>query len=216
MNIRAVLFDLDGTLVNSLADLTDALNFMLAAFGKNALTTAEVVLLVGKGVRNLVQRALGSDAPADIERGLGLFVAFNTAHIADKSSLYPGARELLKALRADDLQLAVISNKQESLSRLILESLGVAGYFEVICGGDTFPEMKPSPMPLLKVIEGLGLMPGQTVMIGDSINDIQAAKQAGIAIIGCTWGYGGLRELTEADHLADSCPEIVSILNQLG
>lgn len=215
MSIKAVLFDLDGTLVNSLEDLTDAINFMLADFSKNTLSTAEIVRLVGKGARNLVRRALESDAPADIERGLSLFVAFNTAHIADKSRLYPGVRELLETLAANGLRLAAISNKQEALSRLILESLGIAGYFEVICGGDTFPEMKPSPLPLLKVVDGFGLTPGQTIMIGDSINDIQAGKRAGIATIGCTWGYGGLGELAEADHLANSCNEVAEILKQL-
>lgn len=215
MSIKAVLFDLDGTLVNSLEDLTDAINFMLADFGKKALSTAEIVRLVGKGARNLVRRALESDAPADIERGLGLFVAFNTAHIADKSCLYPGVRELLETLAANGLRLAAISNKQESLSRLILESFGLASCFDVICGGDTFPEMKPSPMPLLKVVDGFGLAPAQAIMIGDSINDIQAGKRAGITTIGCTWGYGGLGELAEADHLANSCNEVAEILKQL-
>lgn len=215
MSIKAVLFDLDGTLVNSLEDLTDAINFMLADFGKKTLSTAEIVRLVGKGARNLVRRALESDAPADIERGLSLFVAFNTAHIADKSSLYPGVRELLGALAANGLRLAAISNKQESLSRLILESFGLASCFDVICGGDTFPEMKPSPMPLLKVVDGFGLAPAQAIMIGDSINDIQAGKRAGITTIGCTWGYGGLGELAEADHLANSCNEVAEILKQL-
>lgn len=215
MSIKAVLFDLDGTLVNSLEDLTDAINFMLADFGKKTLSTAEIVRLVGKGARNLVRRALESDAPADIERGLGLFVAFNTAHIADKSSLYPGVRELLGALAANGLRLAAISNKQESLSRLILESFGLASCFDVICGGDTFPEMKPSPMPLLKVVDGFGLAPAQAIMIGDSINDIQAGKRAGITTIGCTWGYGGLGELAEADHLANNCNEVAEILKQL-
>ena len=106
-----------------------------------------------------------------------MFVEFNTAHIADKSRLYPGVKELLETLLADGLRMAVISNKQETLSRLILKSLGISSCFDVICGGDTFPEMKPSPMPLIKVMDGFGVTPAQAVMVGDSINDIQAGNR---------------------------------------
>lgn len=215
MNIRAVLFDLDGTLVNSLEDLTDAVNVMLADYGAPILSSNEVRHLVGKGARNLVSRALKTEEAAAIERGLGLFMAFNTAHIADKSVLYPGVREMLASLRAEGIRLAVISNKHESLSRLILETFGIADCFDAICGGDTFAEMKPSPLPLLTVIGNLGLAPGRTVMVGDSSNDIQAGRNAGIATIGCTWGYGWPEELAAADHRADSCDELTTILRRL-
>lgn len=212
MTIRAVLFDLDGTLVDSLDDLTDAVNQMLTSFNKNPLSSAGVRSLVGKGARNLVQRALGMESPADIERGLGLFMEFNTAHIAYKSRLYTGARELLENLAARGIRMAIISNKGAALSRLILETLAIDDFFEVICGGDTFPEMKPSPMPIMRVIDRLGIDSNEVFMVGDSINDIQAGKQAGIATIGCTWGYGDLGELQEADHLAASCNEVGTIL----
>lgn len=212
MTIRAILFDLDGTLVDSLEDLTDAVNHMLAGFGKASLSGTEVRGLVGKGARNLVQRALGTESPEEIDKGLKLFVEFNCAHIADKSRLYPGVRELLEALAAQGICMAAISNKQETLSRLILEVLGIAGFWDCVCGGDTFAEMKPSPLPLLKVIERLGIAPMQAVMVGDSINDIQAGRQAGIKTIGCSWGYGGLDEINGADCLAGSCTELADIL----
>src|SRR5262245_39957887 len=146
MTIRAVLFDLDGTLVDSLEDLTDAVNQMLTGFGREPLTSTEVRGLVGKGARNLVQRALGTESPEEIDKGLELFVEFNCAHIADKSKLYPGAGELLETLAAHGIRMAVISNKQEALSRLILDVLGAAGSMDIVCGGDTFAEMKPSPL----------------------------------------------------------------------
>jgi len=212
MTRGTVLFDLDGTLVDSLEDLTDAVNHMLAGFGRTALPSASVRLLVGRGARNLVQRALGTQSPDHIEQGLKLFVAFNSAHIADKSRLYPGARDMLKTLATNGFRLAVISNKQEALSRLILETLGIADCFEAICGGDSFPEMKPSPLPLLRIMERFGVSPAETVMVGDSINDIQAGKQAGITTIGCAWGYGGSEEVREADRLAASCDDVADIL----
>lgn len=212
MTIRTALFDLDGTLVDSLEDLTDAVNATRAGFGKAPLSITAVRGLVGKGVRNLVQRALELESSDDIERALKLFVEFNTSHIADKSRLYPGAREALEMLSEGGVRMAIISNKQEALSRLILETLGICRFFDTICGGDTYPEMKPSPLPLIEVMGRIGAAAGETVMIGDSINDIQAGKEAGIATIGCTWGYGGRDELRQADRLAASCDELVEIL----
>jgi phosphoglycolate phosphatase len=216
MTIAAVLFDLDGTLVDSLHDLTDAVNHMLAGFRQRARKPSEVRQLVGKGARNLAQRALDTDSSDDIESGLAAFTEFNAMHIADKSRLYPGARDLLQQLADSGIRMAVISNKQEALSRLILKTLGIDGFFAFIAGGDTFAEMKPSPLPLLRVIAEFNCGPTDAVMVGDSINDIQAGNQAGITTIGCRWGYGDSLELSEAGFQADSCSDIINILRQLG
>jgi phosphoglycolate phosphatase len=214
VTIAVALFDLDGTLVDSLDDLTDAVNHMLAGFGRHQLDSAQVRQLVGKGARNLVQRALATDSPEEINQGLSVFTEFNALHIADKSRLYPGARELLQQLASDSIRMAVISNKQEALSRLILKALGVDAFFDIIAGGDTFPEMKPSPLPLKRVIDGFCRSPAEAVMVGDSINDIQAGNRAGITTIGCRWGYGGAEELYGADYQA-ACPaDISSIISR--
>jgi len=212
MTVRAALFDLDGTLVDSLGDLSDAVNHMLAGFGRPSLTVAAVRRLVGKGAHNLVRRALDTESRDDIARGLELFVAYNRDHIADKSLLYPGVPEALHQLAECGIRMAVISNKNEALCRLVLEALGIAGRFESICGGDTFPEMKPSPLPLLRVVERLGIAAHEAAMAGDSINDVQAGQQAGITTIGCTWGYGEVEELTGADHRAASFRDVSVIL----
>jgi phosphoglycolate phosphatase len=214
VTIAAVLFDLDGTLVDSLDDLTDAVNHMLDGFGRQQLEPAQVRKLVGKGARNLVQRALETNESEKINQGLAAFIEFNALHIADKSRLYPDARELLQQLANDGIRMAVISNKQEALSRLILKTLGVETFFDIIAGGDTFPEMKPSPQPLLQVIEGLGCCPANTVMVGDSLNDIQAGNRAGITTIGCRWGYGSIEELCDADYRAASPAEVLSIITR--
>ncbi|MBC8017341.1 MAG: HAD-IA family hydrolase, partial [Verrucomicrobia bacterium] len=173
MTIAAVLFDLDGTLVDSLHDLSDAVNHMLAGFGRPALSPSEVRQLVGKGARNLVQRALATYSADDIESGLAEFTTYNTLHIADNSRLYPGALNLLQQLAAGGIRMAIVSNKQEALSRLILKALEVDGFFDIIAGGDTFDEMKPSPLPLVSVINAFSVSPAEAVMVGDSINDIQ-------------------------------------------
>lgn len=215
MTIHAVLFDLDGTLVDSLHDLTDAVNHMLAGFGRTALKPSEVRLLVGKGARNLVQRALDTDSPEVIDQALTAFTTFNALHIADKSKLYPGALNLLQQLAADGVRMAVVSNKQEALSRLILKTLEVDTYFAIIAGGDTCTEMKPSPLPLLWVVDQFGCSPEDAVMVGDSINDIQAGNRAKIVTIGCNWGYGGADELCEADYRATSLADISGIITTI-
>jgi len=214
MTITTVLFDLDGTLVDSLHDLTDAVNHMLTGFGRQQLAPVQVKQLVGKGARNLVQRALATTAADDIERGLASFTEFNALHIADKSRLYPGVRELLQQLADCGTRMAIISNKNEALSRLILKALEIDTYFDIIAGGDTFAEMKPSPLPLMSVIDKFCCSPAETVMVGDSINDIQSGCRAGIATIGCSWGYGSAEELYEADYQAASLADIFSIINQ--
>ena len=214
MTIAVALFDLDGTLVDSLDDLADAVNHMLTGFGRQPLAPAQVRQLVGKGARNLVQRALATTSPEEIERGLAAFTGFNELHIADKSRLYPDVRELLQQLADSGLRMAVISNKQEALSRLILKTLEIDAFFDIIAGGDTYPEMKPSPLPLARVIGELGCSPAEAVMVGDSINDIQAGNRAGITTIGCCWGYGDSGELLGADFQASSPAEIAAIITR--
>lgn len=213
MSIRAVFFDLDGTLVDSLEDLTDAVNHIRTAFSRPPLTTAAVRKKVGKGSRNLVQRVLPGLVDSDIDRALAMFLEFNRQHVADKSRLYPGIPEMLDELAARDIKMAVISNKNESLSTLILQVLGIRDRFASISGGDTFPERKPSPLPLLNALDQFGLAAGECIMVGDSINDIQAGKRAHIPAVACSWGYGGTDELTGADYLARSPQELLATIN---
>jgi phosphoglycolate phosphatase len=167
---------------------------------------------VGKGAHNLVGRALETESEEAITRGIELFVAYNSAHVTDKSALYPGVRGALRQLAENGIRLIVISNKHEALCHLILEALGIASLFEIICGGDTFPEMKPSPLPLLQALERLGIAAQDAAMVGDSINDIQAGHQAGVTTIGCTWGYGVIEELAGADYCAASPGDVATIL----
>ena len=212
MTIRAVLFDLDGTLVDSLDDLTDAVNHVRIAFSHPLLTTEAVRLMIGKGARNLIQQALPHATDADVDRALALFLEFNRQHIADKSRLYPGILTTLHELAARNIKMAVITNKNEDLSALLLQSLGVFDLFACNCGGDTYPERKPSPLPLREVIALLGCTRNECVMIGDSGNDIQAGQRAGITTIGCSWGFGSDEELAEADVLAHTAQELLTAI----
>lgn len=212
MIIRAVLFDLDGTLVDSLEDLTAAVNHIRSAYSLRPLTEEAVRLKVGKGARNLIEQVLPDVPDAETGRALALFLEFNKLHIADKSRLYPGIAEILHELAAQDVKLAVISNKHEELSTLILRTLGIHDLFESICGGNSYPECKPSPLPLLKEVEKLGLAPAECVMVGDSINDIIAGQRANITSIACRWGYGCAAELSGADAFASSPRELLALI----
>jgi phosphoglycolate phosphatase len=202
-DIKLIIFDLDGTLVDSLDDLTDATNYMLGRFGRGALTRSDVRLLVGKGAKRLVERAMPGASPDQTDEGLRLFLDYNDLHIADKTGPYPGVIETIPHLAGNSL-LAVISNKNESHCRKLLSVLGLSEYFRRVMGADSHPARKPSPEPILKLMEDLCVKNEETVMVGDSSNDIIAGKEAGVTTIGCSYGYGEPSEIADADYRIDT------------
>jgi phosphoglycolate phosphatase len=210
MQIKLIIFDLDGTLVDSLDDLTDATNYMLTHFGKAELTRREVRLLVGQGATRLVERAMPDASSEEVEEGVQLFLAYNDAHIADRTRLYPGVKETL-AILGQLYRLAVISNKYVAHCRKLLAILEVAGHFGVVLGADSMPFRKPSPEPLLKMMVDCGVTVAESVMVGDSINDMIAGREAGVVTIGCTYGYGEPDELAGADYHIDRFAEILDL-----
>ncbi len=209
-DIKLIIFDLDGTLVDSLDDLTDATNFMLRSFGRRELAGRDVRRLVGQGAKRLVERALTGASPDEVEHGVRLFLEYNEAHIADKTRPYPGVRDVLPLI-AKDRTLAIISNKQSTHCRRLLEVLGIADRFAAVLGADSCVQRKPSPEPLLKLMADLGVGAAETLMVGDSSNDIIAGLGAGVVTIGCTYGYGDLSEIADADYRVDSFAEILDL-----
>jgi phosphoglycolate phosphatase len=209
-DIKLIIFDLDGTLVDSLDDLTDATNAMLRRFGKGELARPEVRLLVGQGAKRLVERAMPDALAEEVEEGVQLFLAYNDAHLADKTRPYPGVTETL-AILGEQWRLAVISNKYEAHCRKLLSVLKVADYFEAVLGADSLPFRKPSPEPLLKLMADCGLTATETVIVGDSSNDMIAGRGAGVVTIGCTYGYGEPDELAGADYRIDRFAELIDL-----
>ena len=208
MSIRAVLFDLDGTLVDSLGDLTDAVNHVLEAFFLPLLCEKDVRIKVGKGSRHLIQQILPGFSEADITSAHAMFLDYNRQHIAVKSRLFPGILNTLNDLAASHIRMAVITNKNEDLCLLLLQDLDIYNLFDCACGGDTYMERKPSPLPLLKIAEKLGVSPQECVMIGDSINDVESGQRAAMMTIACTWGYGDMAELSGADMIVHAPTEL--------
>lgn len=194
-----MLFDLDGTLVDSAPDLVAALNHTLALEGVPALTEARVRPLLGAGARALIERGftvVGRDLPSNrMDTLFDAFLEYYHAHIADHSRPYPGVEAALDRLEAAGWRLAVATNKLEGLSVSLLTQLGLAGRFAAICGQDTFRDeagrniAKPDRRMLLKTIAKVGGTPGQAVMVGDSRPDIEAARNSGLLVIGVTFGY---------------------------
>lgn len=209
--IELVIFDLDGTIIDSLDDLSAATNHMLSDLGEKNMSKKEVRQLIGQGARRLVERAIPDASAEEIERGLSLFLAYNEEHIVDKTRLYPGVIETLDALRRQGRRLAVISNKNVSLCRKVMHTLRVESFFTSVIGADSLPFRKPSPQPVLKMLEEYLVAPGNAVIIGDSINDIAAGKAAGVVTVGCTYGYGETAELTEADYLVGTFTELLDL-----
>jgi phosphoglycolate phosphatase len=210
---RLFLFDLDGTVIDSRADIADSLNLALARLGLPSLTESQVGNFVGDGVQNLVERALRKTTghnPANslIQEGLALFKEEYGNHLLDKTCLYPLVAEALDALPW--AKFAIVSNKPEGFSRHILEGLGVANRFSIILGGDSIQNRKPDPESLLKAMDFCGLRPSETAMIGDSAVDIEAGKAAGVTTCGVLGGYRSEEELR-----ATGCDLIIHNLLEL-
>ncbi|HEX7873867.1 MAG TPA: phosphoglycolate phosphatase [Sphingobium sp.] len=183
-------FDLDGTLLDTSGDLANALNHALATIGRGPLPVDDVKTMVGRGAKVMLTRALtvtGDATQEVIERLFPILIDHYTAHIADTSIPYPGVLAALEALKAQGYRLAVCTNKIEHLARLVLEALGMTDYFVAIVGGDTTDRLKPDPKPLHAMIETAG--GGRTLFVGDSDNDIDAAKAAGVPSVAVSFGY---------------------------
>ncbi|NMG44957.1 phosphoglycolate phosphatase [Aromatoleum toluvorans] len=190
--VRAVLFDLDGTLLDTIHDLADAANLTLAEMGRPARPLEQIHSFVGKGIPNLVRRCMTEDAEAG-EGEIDQAVAVFRRHYADvngrSTRIYPGVIETLEAMRAMELRLACVTNKAEAFTLPLLERMGLTSYFGAVVSGDTLPVKKPDPAVLHHACELLGVASPQALMIGDSANDALAARGAGMPVLLVTYGY---------------------------
>jgi phosphoglycolate phosphatase len=211
--VRALIFDLDGTLIDSKLDLALSVNATLAELGRDALPHEQIFSYVGQGAPSLIARALGSDASEqDCMTGLEFFIKYYSAHKLDNTVLYPGVREALDALR--EMTMAVYTNKPVRVSRSIIAGLGLSDHFRVVYGGNSFERKKPDPMGVHTILQEFGAAPAQTMLVGDSEIDVQTARNAGTWSCGVTYGFGSQR-LGEypPDLLVDNLVEIVPYLS---
>lgn len=206
---RAVLLDLDGTLADTLPDIAGALSDLLVENGYRPFGADAVRRMVGGGVPKLVARALRAlGEPVEEARHallVGRFLELYAPRAARLTRLFPGALELLDALRRQDVRLGVCTNKPEAVTRAILSELGVAGLFGTVVGGDTVGAKKPDPGPVLAALERLHCGPADALMVGDSAADAGAARAAGVAVIVVSFGYSRMPVAEiDADGVIDS------------
>ena len=192
-SVRTVVFDLDGTLVDTAPDLISALNFVLDREGMPPVPLKSARMLIGAGVRKLLERGLEVDgrhaSVEDITRLTDDFIEYYAAHIADASRPFDGLESALDDLEAKGYRFAVCTNKLEWLSKLLLDRLGMSARFAAICGADTFGVSKPDPAILQQTVARAGGQLSTTIMVGDAGPDIGVARRAGIPVIGVEFGY---------------------------
>jgi phosphoglycolate phosphatase len=218
VKVSAVIFDLDGTLVDSAPDLRAALNGMLRQLERRDLTASEVRSMIGDGSRALVERALAATgAVTEFETAHGCFLQLYEASPTRFSRLYPDVIETLDTLRETGTRLAICTNKPQAATLVVLEGFGIRNYFEAVLGGDVVPFKKPDPRHLLAAIEQLGPLPdGAVVMIGDNENDEAAARAAGLPVFLLRYGYVRVPEETLAPNAwLDAFPDILRALATL-
>ncbi len=190
--IRSVTLDLDGTLVDTVADLACACDAMLADLGHPPLGPDRVRRLVGKGMAVLVERCLaasGRNVKDESERALASFRRHYATSNGREARLYPGVAEGLRRLRAQNLPLAIVTNKPAAFTEPLLRHMGIADYFSVVVSGDTTAYKKPAPEPLLFACARLGVAAAENLHVGDSENDIASARAAGCRILAVPYGY---------------------------
>jgi phosphoglycolate phosphatase len=213
--VRALFFDLDGTLIDSKLDLAISVNATRRHMGREPLADETIFGYVGNGAQVLVQRALGEGVtPEEIEKGHKFFLAYYRAHMLDNTVAYPGVREGLELLK--DRELAVLTNKPVRFSEAILAGLGLAGYFRYVYGGNSFATKKPDPEGVHTLLRNFGVTPQEAMMVGDSEVDVRTARNSGTWACGVSYGLGleGMRA-HPPDLMLDSLAELPQHLDAI-
>ena len=221
-NKEVILFDLDGTLIDSAPDLAVAINHMLESIAHPTFSEDTIRSWVGNGAAVLVKRALSGASEIDenldnrlFEQSLQTFLTFYKDNLCINTQLYPSVRACLKILKAREYRLAIVTNKPYEFIVPILTALELDGVFAMLLGGDSLPKRKPDPLPLLHVCQELNVSVEQCLMVGDSKNDILAAKAANMDSIGLTYGYNYGEDigLHNPEAVFDDFSDIVAALS---
>jgi len=211
--VRVLIFDLDGTLIDSETDLANAVNATLAYMARAPLAHPQIASYVGRGAPRLIEQALGHGATAEeCQQGLEYFLTYYRAHMLDHTVTYPGVREGLAAL--EGVPMAVLTNKPVRFSQRIIDGLGLAKYFRFIYGGNSFETKKPDPAGMRALLRDLDAEPKEAMLVGDSDVDVQTARNSGTWACGVTYGLGskGLAACPP-DLLLESLTELAGYLD---
>jgi phosphoglycolate phosphatase len=216
---RMVLIDVDGTLVDSVPDLAFCVDRMMEQLGKSAWGEAAVRNWVGNGVEKLVKRALvgeleGEPSIDDFKQAYPAFLELYKDNVSERSCLYPGVREGLDYLKSADYLVGCVTNKASQFTLPLLKDLDIHDEFGIIICGDTLEKKKPDPMPLLHAVKHFNVTPEQSLMLGDSVSDVKAARAAGFQIVCMSYGYNHGEDIRnyDPDAVLDSMVELQTVL----
>jgi len=222
LRARAVIIDLDGTLLDTVADLAAATNLMRVELGLQPLPEQTVASYVGKGAEILVHRALGGGLDARVDgalhaRGHAAFMRHYALENGRHARPYAGVRDGLDAMRAKGLRLVCVTNKPQAFADPLLERCRMAADFEFVLGGDALPRKKPDPMPMHHAAYRLGVAVGEVVAIGDSVNDALAARAAGMGVFAVPYGYNEGRDVRslDVDGIVDSLLDAARLIDPI-
>ncbi|MCB4791365.1 MAG: HAD-IA family hydrolase [Elusimicrobia bacterium] len=212
VRIKLIIFDLDGTLVNTKKDIARAINYSLVNVGLKEKDIETITSYIGEGLRNTMFKALDLKHEELLDKAVGLFKSYYIEHPVDDAYVYPGVKEFLEKAT---MTKAVISNKDRDLCVKTLELLNINGYFDVVVGGEDPNCRKPDPCPLLKVMKNLGVDSSSSMIVGDMESDIIAGKAAKIKTCAVTYGFGKIEDIRKAapDYLIDSFSELNKFIN---
>jgi phosphoglycolate phosphatase len=218
-----VLIDVDGTLVDSVPDLAFCVDVMMQQLGRPPHGEEKVREWVGNGVERLVRRALvgqldGEPDEADFQKAYPIFLDLYAENTSKRSVLYPGVEEGIAYLKSAGYKLGCVTNKAAQFTIPLLKELGIYDHFGIVVSGDTLPKKKPDPMPLLHVAEHFGVDPEKSLMLGDSVSDVKAARAAGFQIVCMSYGYNHGMDIRDAhpDAVIDSMSELENLLEGAG
>lgn len=212
--MQSVTFDLDGTLIDSVADLAVAVNHVREKHGLPSLPPVQICSYVGEGPRLLLERAFADQPGADIDCILPEYKEYYQKHMMNLTVLYPGVKEGLAELHSAGFALAVLTNKHQEATHALLERFGIASYFTVVIGsGMGFPN-KPEPDALLHILKELGADKSKSWMVGDHFTDLETGRRAGVKRAYATWGFGNPRS-ESWDYRAQTFPELVKAISSI-
>jgi phosphoglycolate phosphatase len=221
LRVKAVMIDLDGTLLDTIPDLAAAANGMLQALGRAPLPLATIRNFVGKGIANLIERTLtnsmdGKPDQASFERAVPIYERCYHEANGKHTTIYPGVMEGLDALRERGFPLACVTNKSERFTLPLLDYMKMSHYFKTVVAGDTLPQKKPDPAPLLHACKIMKVAPNDMLMIGDSLNDAQAARAAGCPVFCVGYGYNEGHDVRtlDVDAIVTSLGEANSLISR--
>jgi len=214
VELKLIIFDLDGTLLDSRLDIMHAVNHAISPYAIAPVTLQETKELTGEGAIRLMEKLLKKrEVDLEISTLIDRFESYYAEHPVSHTVAYPGVPETLRSLR--DYRKAVISNKFRSISLQVLEKLELSQHFDEVTGVDTFPERKPSPLPVLRVLDRFAAKPEEALIVGDSIYDIRAGRAAGTKTVAVTYGYGAPGFSDDADFIITDFPQLIDIVKRL-